>query len=121
MRWCGSQLLTIPRRATEDVELSGVLVREGDQVTASIAAANRDPRVFAEPDRLDVRRAAGAHLGFAAGPHFCLGASFARVQIEVALAALFERFPALRVLEAPRVPDPGTWRLASLRVAPSIE
>ncbi|PFG56824.1 cytochrome P450 [Amycolatopsis sulphurea] len=117
MRWCGSQLLTIPRRATQDVELYGVTVREGEQVTVSIAAANRDPRVFPEPDRLDVRRAAGGHLGFAFGPHFCLGASFARVQIEVALTALFDRFPTLRTLDARRAPDPGTWRLATLQVS----
>ncbi|WP_020658488.1 cytochrome P450 [Amycolatopsis benzoatilytica] len=116
MRWCGSQLLTIPRQATEDVELHGSLIRRGEQVTASIAAANRDPRVFADPDRFDVRRTGGAHLGFAHGPHFCLGASFARVQAEAALTALLDRFPGLRVLEAKRMPDPGTWRLAGLPV-----
>ncbi|WP_275295003.1 cytochrome P450 [Amycolatopsis sp. La24] len=117
MRWCGSQLLTIPRRTTEDLELHGVQIRQGEPVTASIAAANRDPRVFADPDRFDVRRSAGAHLGFAHGPHFCLGASFARVQAEVALTALLDRFAGLRVLEAKRVADPGTWRLAGLTVA----
>ncbi|GAA3523930.1 cytochrome P450 [Amycolatopsis ultiminotia] len=116
MRWCGSQLLTIPRRTTEDVDLHGVLVRAGEPVTASIAAANHDPRAFDDPDRFDVRRAAGAHLGFAYGPHFCLGASFARVQVEVALSAILDRFPGLRVLEVQRVPDPGTWRLAALPV-----
>jgi cytochrome P450 len=121
MRWCGPTLLSIPRYAREDVELCGALVRTGEPVTAAIAAANRDPRAFADPDRLDISRAAGpsGHLGFAHGPHFCLGASLARVQTEVALTALLHRFPDLALAAAPeevRVPDPGTWRLASLPV-----
>jgi cytochrome P450 len=76
LRWCGPQLLTIPRDAREDVELWGVVIRKGEPVTAAIVSANRDPRGFPEPDRLDVTRPAGspAHLGFAHGPHFCLGA-----------------------------------------------
>ncbi|MGJ6967218.1 cytochrome P450 family protein [Streptosporangium sp. G11] len=119
-RWCGPTLLSIPRYAREDVELHGTLVREGEPVTAAIAAANRDPRVFADPDLLDLGRStqAGGHLGFAHGPHFCLGASLARVQTEVALTALLRRFPdlALAPENAGRAPDPGTWRLASLLV-----
>jgi cytochrome P450 len=118
IRWCGPQLLTIPRQATEDLELHGVQIRAGEPVTASIAAVNRDPRAFADPDRLDVRRAPGGHLGFAHGPHFCLGASLARVETEVALGAVLRRFPALAVAEpgAHRAPDPGTWRLDALSV-----
>ncbi|MEU0571093.1 cytochrome P450, partial [Nonomuraea sp. NPDC005983] len=77
-------------------------------------------RVFADPDRLDVGRAPGSagHLGFAHGPHFCPGASLARVQTEVALTALLSRFPGLKPAsqDAARVPDPGTWRLAALPV-----
>ncbi|WP_031167610.1 hypothetical protein [Streptosporangium roseum] len=72
-----------------------------------------------EPERLDINRAAGApgHLGYAHGPHFCLGAALARAQTEVALAALLRRFPGLALAGAPgRVPDPGTWRLAALPV-----
>ncbi|GAA2899782.1 cytochrome P450 [Streptosporangium fragile] len=121
IRWCGPTLLSIPRYAREDVELCGVPVREGEPVIAAIAAANRDPRAFADADRLDLDRPAGpvGHLGFAHGPHFCLGASLARVQTEVALTALLRRFPGLAPAAAPeeaRVPDPGTWRLASLPV-----
>ncbi|WP_326639788.1 cytochrome P450 [Streptosporangium sp. NBC_01755] len=121
-RWCGPTLLSIPRYARQDVELCGTLVRKGEPVTAAIAAANRDPRAFADPDRLDVGRAAASpgHLGFSHGPHFCLGASLARVQTEVALAALLRRFPDLVLAASPqdagRAPDPGTWRLASLPV-----
>ncbi len=67
----------------------------------------------------DVRRPTGAvgHLGFAHGPHFCLGASLARVQTEVALSALLRRFPDLALAEGLlRIPDPSTWRLNSLPV-----
>ncbi len=122
IRWCGPLLLSIPRYAREDVELGGMLVRKGEPVTAAIAAANRDPRAFAEPDRFDISRATGptGQLGFAHGPHFCLGASLARVQTEVALTALLRRFPNLALAVSPqdveRVPDPGSWRLASLPV-----
>ncbi|MCP2259850.1 Cytochrome P450 [Streptoalloteichus tenebrarius] len=122
-RWCGPQLLTIPRHAAEDVEIGGVVIREGEMITAAIVSANRDPRVFADPDRLDITRPAGTagHLGFAHGPHFCLGASLARVQAEVALTALLRRFPNLSLAvpaeEVPRAADGGTWRLAALPVS----
>jgi cytochrome P450 len=76
--------------------------------------------VFTNPDRLDLRRPAGrpAHLGYAHGPHFCLGAALARVQTETALTALLRRFPGLALADggADRVPDPGTWRLTALFV-----
>ncbi|WP_020574321.1 cytochrome P450 family protein [Actinopolymorpha alba] len=122
MRWTGPQLLTVPRYAREDAEVCGTQVRKGQPITVSIAAVNRDPRVFTEPDRLDLGRAAGGpgHLGFAHGPHFCLGASLARVQTELALTALLRRYPKLALAAPPEdvrhLPDPGTWRLASLPV-----
>jgi cytochrome P450 len=121
LRWCGPQLLTIPRYARQDVELYGVAIRKGEPVTAAIVSANRDPRAFADPERLDLSRPAGppGHLGFAHGPHFCLGAPLARVETEAALTGLLRRFPDL-ALAAPegasRTPDPGTWRLTALRV-----
>jgi cytochrome P450 len=120
-RWCGPTLLSIPRYAREDTELHGTTVREGEPVTAVIAAANRDPRVFTDPDRFDVTRPRGqaGHLGFAHGPHFCLGAALARVQTQVALAALLRRFPDLALAAEPdklRAPDPGNWRLTALPV-----
>ncbi|WP_433256132.1 cytochrome P450 family protein [Streptosporangium sp. CA-135522] len=121
-RWCGPQLLTIPRHPREDVEMGGVLIREGEPVTAAIVSANRDPRVFADPDRFDIGRAPGApgHLGYAHGPHFCLGASLARAQTEIALTALLRRLPDLALAGASHgaghIPDPGTWRLAALPV-----
>ncbi|MEU6785432.1 cytochrome P450 [Nonomuraea angiospora] len=117
MRWCGPQLLTIPRFTAEDVEIGGVTVPKGVPVTASIASANRDPRAFDEPDRFDLRREESGHLGFAHGPHFCVGASLARVQAGIAIGALLRRFPGLALAgEVRHLPDPGTWRPTSLPV-----
>ncbi|WP_284744853.1 cytochrome P450 family protein [Amycolatopsis sp. RTGN1] len=115
MRFCSPQLLTTPRFAREDVEIDGQVIREGERVTAAMVAADRDPRAFPDADRLDVTRAGPAHLGFSHGPHFCLGASIARVETEVALSALFARFPDLALTgDVPRAPDGGTWRPAEL-------
>ena len=119
IRWCGPAMMSIPRYAREDVELCGAQVRKGEPVTAVVASVNRDPRAFPDPDALDLGRSAApsGHLGFGHGPHFCLGASLARVQTEVALSTLLGRFPGLSLVEAVRAPDPGTWRLVSLRVS----
>jgi cytochrome P450 len=119
MRWCGPQLLTVPRFAAADAEIADVPIPEGAAVTVSILAANRDPRVFPDPDRLDLTRPTGpsGHLGFAYGPHFCLGAALARVQTAVALDMLLSRWPDLRLACDPTYqPDPATWRLAALPV-----
>lgn len=119
-RWCGPQLLSLPRFASEDTEIAGVRIAQGEPVTAVLAAANRDPRVYADPDDLDLHRLPGAptHLGFAHGPHFCLGAALARVQTETALSALLHRFPNLALADpgAAVIPDPATWRYAALVV-----
>jgi cytochrome P450 len=119
-RWAGPQLLSVPRYPREDVEIVGVRIPKGEPVTTALAAANRDPRVFTDPERLDILRPASrsAHLGYGHGPHFCLGAALARVQTEEALAGLLRRFPNLTLSGdgAQRLPDPGTWRLAALPV-----
>jgi cytochrome P450 len=123
IRWCGPQLLTIPRYAREEVEIAGVPIGKGEAVTAAIGAANRDPRAFDDPDRFDIGRPAGpvGNLGFGYGPHFCLGAALARVETEVALRGLLDRFPRLaRTGDARRMLDPATWRLAALPVTPLI-
>ncbi|MFD7655337.1 cytochrome P450 [Actinosynnema sp. NPDC059797] len=117
-RWAGPQLLTTPRYTREEVTIGDVVIGKGERVTAAIVSANRDPRVFDDPDELDVTRTpAVGHLGYSHGPHFCLGAAFARVQVEVALAAVLRRFPDLTLVERPApIPDGGTWRLSSLVV-----
>lgn len=116
-RWCGPQLLAIPRYAREDTAIAGVRIGRGEPVVAVLAAANRDPRAFTEPDRLDVTATRTGHLGFAHGPHFCLAAPLARVQTHVALGALLRRYPDLAAVDQPRrLHDPATWRLRELRV-----
>ncbi|GAA4963354.1 cytochrome P450 [Nonomuraea thailandensis] len=116
-RWSPPQPMTVPRFPAEDVEIGGVPIPEGQPVTVSVASANRDPRVFDEPDRFDIGREPGPHLGFGHGPHFCVGSSLARMQTGVALGALLRRFPDLALAgEASYLPDPGTRRLASLPV-----
>jgi cytochrome P450 len=89
------------RTALEDVELDGHLIKAGESVTISIQAANRDPEKFADPDRLDLSRKATGHLAFGHGIHQCLGQQLARVELSVALPALFTRFPTLRLAVPP--------------------
>ncbi|WP_240045602.1 cytochrome P450 [Streptomyces sp. L-9-10] len=88
---------TTVRSALEDVELNGQVIKAGESVTISLEAANRDPERFPEPDVLDLRRKATGHLGFGHGVHQCLGQQLARVEMTVALPALFTRFPTLRL------------------------
>ena len=95
------------RVALEDVEVAGVLVRAGEGVMASIGSANRDPRAFAEPDVLDLTRTPNQHLALGVGPHFCLGAQLARIELQEALLALLRRFPGLR---AARPVEELAWR-----------
>jgi P450-derived glycosyltransferase activator len=86
------------RVALGDVELDGVTVRRGEYVVTLTAAANRDPDAYPDPARFDITRAAPVeHLAFSSGIHYCLGAPLARIEAAVALAALAERLPGLRV------------------------
>lgn len=88
----------VDRYATRDVELAGASVRAGDLVVVSIAGANRDPAVFADPDRFDPDRPnVRYHLAFAQGPHFCLGARLARAEATIGVRTLFDRLPGLRL------------------------
>jgi cytochrome P450 len=94
----------VDRYATSDARLGGADIRAGDQVTVSIAGANRDPAVFGDPDRFDVGRPnAGRHLAFAHGPHFCLGAHLARLEARAAVETLLARLTRLRL--DPRYPS----------------
>ncbi len=88
----------VDRYVTQDTELAGVPLGHGDLVTVSLAGANRDPAVFADPDRFDVRRDnVGLQVGFAHGPHVCLGMHLARLETRVALERALTRLPGLRL------------------------
>jgi cytochrome P450 len=88
----------VDRYATRAVILSAAEISRGDLVIVSLAGANRDPAVFPEPDRFDVRRSnARRHLAFASGPHICLGMHLTRLEALTALTALLTRLPDLRL------------------------
>ena len=84
-----------------------------------LGAANRDPKQFKEPDRLDLKRLNNQHLAFSAGPHFCIGNQLARLEGQIALLNLVQRFPEMKLV-GPRpewAPTFGFRGLKSLRVA----
>lgn len=88
----------VDRYATRDTTLGQAAIRKGDLVTVSLAGANRDPAVFPDPDRFDVRRVnSRLQLAFAHGPHYCLAAHLARLETKIALRHLLDRLPALRL------------------------
>lgn len=92
------------RQVRVDHEFGGQAAKTGEAVFLTIMAANRDPRVFDQPDRLNLARNPNPHLAFGHGHHFCLGASLARLESRIALPALLKRFPDLRV------DGPVTWK-----------
>ncbi len=89
------------RYTVEPIELGGVEIPAGAQVIVNLAAANRDGDHTPDPDALDVTRAGGPHLGFGHGIHFCLGAPLARMEGQIALGQLVQRFPGLRLAGPP--------------------
>lgn len=96
------------RVATQTLQIDGHTVHAGSTVFLSIAGANRDPAVFERPDEFDTTRVnAREHIGFGTGVHACLGAPLARMELNVGLQALFERFPQLALAGAP-IPNDST-------------
>jgi cytochrome P450 len=94
----------VHRVVGEDLDLHGRRLRRGDGVLLGLAAANRDPAAFADPDRFDVGRGLNDHVSFAGGPHVCLGAGLARRELAIALETLLRRRPGLR-LDPERAPQ----------------
>ena len=90
------------RVATEDLEIGGKKIKRGEFVGVLLGAANRDPEVFAQPDRLDVSRTAVRHAALGYGIHFCLGAPLARVEGQIAIDELLRRMPGLRLAGRPQ-------------------
>ncbi|NEC85320.1 cytochrome P450 [Streptomyces sp. SID12501] len=110
-RYDGPVPLAIRRFPTEDVTIGGVTIPVGETVLLSLAAAHRDPHRFTDPDRLDIGRDATGHLALGHGIHYCLGAPLARMESEIALAALLDRFPDLAL----DVPPDEVRRRPSMR------
>jgi len=98
---CYSPVGTSTRQTTQAATLGGVELDEGALVGAVLASANRDERRFSDPERFDIHRKEGAHLAFATGAHYCLGAWLGRATVRTSLRILFERLPGLRL-------DPGS-------------
>jgi cytochrome P450 len=96
LRW-EPPITTVVRRAVRDCELGGVAIPAGTHVSVSVAAANRDPTRYPDPDRFDPTRRNIAHLTFGGGPHLCLGMHLARMEAAVAINALLDRLPDLRL------------------------
>lgn len=117
LRFDGPVQATV-RVATEDLEIGGQEIAEGSLILVSIGAANHDPMVFTEPERLDLGRDPNPHLGFGFGAHFCLGAGLARLEGSIALQALVERFPHMSLAtEHPKYrPNPILRGLEALPV-----
>ena len=97
------------RQALEDVAIGGVTIKTGESILLSLGAANRDAKMFPDPDRLDItRKNASRHLAFSGGIHFCLGAALSRVEAQVGINTLLRRLPTLRI-----EPQPLRWKSGS--------
>jgi len=106
------------RTTTCDVEMGGQSIPAGSVLTLCIGAANRDERVFADPETFDPLRSPNAHLAFGSGIHTCAGLNVARLEARIALLRLFERFTSLQVIEAERAQRARFRGFSRLRVTP---
>ena len=118
LRYDSSVQLT-GRVALEDIEVGGTMVAKGLPVLCLLGAANRDPAVYADPDRLDITRQNVRPMSFGGGIHFCLGAQLARIEAEVAILSLLERFPNLRLDDAANPQWRDTFVLRGLKALPA--
>ena len=100
---CYAPVGTSTRQTTRDTTLAGVDLPKGALIGAVLASANREPRRFTDPERFDIHRKEGAHLAFATGNHFCLGAWLGRYQTRATLDAVLDRLPGLRLDDAHEV------------------
>ena len=99
LRYTSPGEMATPRIAREDVTLASVTIPRGAWVIAVLGSANRDESVFRDPETLDLARDPNPHVAFGQGRHFCLGASLARMEAQIALTTLFARFPGLRLAQ----------------------
>ena len=108
-----------PRYALEDVEIRGTLIPKSEMAMPVISATLRDPSAYPDPDVYDIHRKLSSTLAFGVGPHVCVGAALARLELEVAVGTLIERFPQMRLVDEAPVfrPNPQMRDMESLRVA----
>jgi cytochrome P450 len=115
--------LSKPRYVRQDIDLGGVQLKRGDQITAGLACANMDPVANPQPEKLDLARKPNRHVAFGTGIHFCLGHQLARLEAKCALEALYTRWPRLALAVAPEaihwLRRPGMRSIVSLPVMPS--
>ncbi|QBD76345.1 cytochrome P450 [Ktedonosporobacter rubrisoli] len=109
LRFNGPAMIAGPRYATEEIEVAGQRIQQGDIVIPILRSANRDESQFTEPDELDIARALNRHIAFGQGIHTCLGAPLARLEGDIAFTTLLRRMPGLR-LNIPR--DNITWHFS---------
>lgn len=109
----------VPRYALDGAEIRGIPIPRGELAMPVIPATSRDPSAYPDPDVFDLHRTLSSTLVFGVGPHVCVGAALARLELEVALGTLIERFPSMRLLdETPAFrPNPQSRDMESLRVA----
>jgi cytochrome P450 len=106
------------RWALEDLEIGGQRLKFGDQVAVLLGAANHDPAVFAEPEKLDLSRENNRHVSFGLGVHYCLGAPLARLELQTALPVLLQRLPDLQLTAKPKFMNSYHFRgLETLQVS----
>jgi len=121
LRYDGPVETSTERFAREDVAIGGTVVPRGEMVLVVLAAANRDPERFVDPDALDITRADNRHLAFGKGIHHCLGAPLARMEGQIAISTLLQRMPNLQLKGTP---ESLSWRpglvLRGLRGLPVV-
>jgi cytochrome P450 len=117
VRFEGAPRNLVARWAASDLDIGGSHIAEGDRIVAILGAANRDPRVFDQPDRFDVTRAPNRHVGFGFGSHACLGAPLARVELQEFFRLLPQRLPSIELSSPVEWRPTWTFRIpAALRV-----
>ena len=104
LRYDAATRNSVARYAVDDIEVGGEVVRKGEKLFVSLHAADHDPAEFDDPLSLDLARSPNRHLGFGGGAHYCLGAAVARMELQVALRSLLERYPTIELA------GPVRWR-----------
>ncbi|HMC70695.1 MAG TPA: cytochrome P450, partial [Mycobacteriales bacterium] len=117
LRWI-TPIKNMSRTVTKDVELAGKQLHEGDQLILLYPSANRDEAVFERPDELDLTRHPNPHLAFGFGPHFCLGASLARLELRVMFDEVLRQAPTLRLAEGTELPYRASNFIVGLEAMP---